>query len=404
LGENSLRAIRIRLLALVVVCVASAMLAGPAGAQGEPDSIGFIGIPEYTSSETGIPFFDPSNAQLADKATADMRDAAAKCDKKAYDAALETLNSRIRIIASKAGGLYPPPKERRDAASLQEVIDRRPHFPKDCLPPDLRRAVDEVLHTYFFIGANVPLGVSSAVTGVGSVATGGDTFFGAGANQVDNRSSTSGNATPFAGLRFHAQATFDDLLEERSRNRLIEPSSPFNSLKVFVETGVQTAFGAQSSLQTFQSVGGTPQAFGSSTINENLQIPILAGVTTPIVPGGAGKPAVLFDLYGGITRDSWTQTLQGRESGAPGGPGFFAQNRRFTVDPTIGVGVRVPVGDIGVGIPGIIVGVNAELQFRPGSVVTTPSANFPSETYYGTVNPTANMAIMARIGIPLGGR
>ena len=49
------------------------------------------------------------------------------------------------------------------------------------------------------------------------------------------------------------------------------------------------------------------------------------------------------------------------------------------------------------------IGVNAEVQFRPGSVVTATSANFPSETYYGTVNPTANMANMGRIGIPFGG-
>ena len=68
-----------------------------------------------------------------------------------------------------------------------------------------------------------------------------------------------------------------------------------------------------------------------------------------------------------------------------------------------GVGVRLPIGDPGVGVP-VILGLNAEFQFRPGSVVTAPSQNFPSETYYGTLNPTTNMLLMARIGIPLGGR
>ena len=169
---------------------------------------------------------------------------------------------------------------------------------------------------------------------------------------------------------------------------------------MFVEAGVQSSFGAQSFIQPFGGVSTTPQGFGSNTVKENFQVPILIGVGLPIT--SPGQTPIVLDLYGGITLDSWTQTLQGRESGAPGGLGFFGQNQRFTVDPTVGVGVRVPVGDIGFGLP-IIFGVNAEVQFRPGGVVTAPSANFPSETYYGTVNPTANMAIMGRIGIPFGG-
>jgi hypothetical protein len=75
-----LGAIRIGGLALVVACVASAILPGSAGAQGKPasgDNTGFIGIPEYTSSETGIPFFSPTNASTVDRAIRALREAAA---------------------------------------------------------------------------------------------------------------------------------------------------------------------------------------------------------------------------------------------------------------------------------------------------------------------------------------
>jgi len=51
---------------------------------------------------------------------------------------------------------------------------------------------------------------------------------------------------------------------------------------------------------------------------------------------------------------------------------------------------------------GFLVGFNAELQFRPGSVVTAQSANFPSETYYSTVDPRTNLLLMARIGWSFG--
>ena len=246
-------------------------------------------------------------------------------------------------------------------------------------------------------GAQVPLSGTGNVTGV-------DTFF---ANNflIDNRASGGmATAVPVAGVRarfeddYLTQAVYREILEEgRKYNRVREPYIP----SLFIETGFQSAFGAQSFIQTFQSVSATPLGFGSDTVKENFQIPILAGVSWPIT--NPSSTPVFVDLYGGITLDSWTQTLQGRESGAPGGPGFLNQSNRFTVDPTVGAGVRVAVGDIaGGGIP-IIIGANAEVQFRPGSVVAAGSPNFPSETYYGTVGPQANMLFMFRVGIPFGG-
>jgi len=126
------------------------------------------------------------------------------------------------------------------------------------------------------------------------------------------------------------------------------------------------------------------------------RIPILIGGSVPIVPTVTpGGSPLFFNVYGGVTLDSWKQTLQGRDAGAPGGAGFFGQNQRFTVDPTAGVGFQTTMG-------GFLVGLNAELQFRPGSVVTAQSANFTGETYYGTVDPRTNLLLMARIGWSFG--
>jgi hypothetical protein len=41
-----------------------------------------------------------------------------------------------------------------------------------------------------------------------------------------------------------------------------------------------------------------------------------------------------------------------------------------------------------------------ESQYR--GPVPARSANFPSETYYGTVDPRANMLIMGRVGFAFG--
>jgi hypothetical protein len=385
--------------ALVVVVLASFVAAAPAWAQGAKpvsapgDDLGFIGVPEFTSTETGILFFYEEDARYADFIMVKMRDAAEKCDRKSYEGWIQDLNRalvyynyKIRDAQQKAAARLT-----QDQANLQVVANRRPPFPDNCTPPKY----GTTRHGYFELaavgGTMVPLNSSGAITGV-------DTFFGPGSFLIDNRTNgASSTAVPLLGAR--ARATW--------QGQTVDPSSrPYvtdywEKIGVWVETGVQTSFGAQSFIQPFGGVSTTPQGFGSNTVLENFQVPILTGVGLPIT--SAGPTPIVLDLYGGITLDSWTQTLQGREVGAPGGPGFFGQSRRFTVNPTIGVGVRVPMGDIGFGLP-VVFGVNAEMQFRPGSVVTAPSATFPSQTYYGTVNPTANMIIMGRIAIQFGRR
>jgi hypothetical protein len=170
---------------------------------------------------------------------------------------------------------------------------------------------------------------------------------------------------------------------------------------VFFETGIQSGFGAQSFLQSFANGATTAGEFGSNTVREYWQVPLLIGVTLPMADRSTG-PAALIDLYGGFTIDSWNQILQGAEANAPGQQGFYSENRHITFDPTIGIGFRMPVGSLDAGLP-IFVGLNAELQFRPGSSVQALSSTFPV-TYYGTVDPCANLAVMARIGIAFGSR
>jgi len=168
----------------------------------------------------------------------------------------------------------------------------------------------------------------------------------------------------------------------------------------FFETGIQSGFGAQSFIQPFQGTSPNALDFGTSTVREYFQVPLLLGVTVPI-GGQAASPGVLLDVYGGVTIDSWSLVLQGAENGAPGQQGFNWENRMYTADPTIGLGVRVPVGELA-DLP-VFVGANAELQFRPGTSVQTFSNNF-AVSYTSSVGPTTNLAIMARIGVAFSGR
>lgn len=386
------------------ICTVLAV-AHEATAQVQPVSIaqgaGFVGIPEHTSKETGIPFFSKNRADKVDAGIAGARQAVADCNRAAYDSwngrYRSALNEEVHFAPYEPGNSIARAQDSKDIDNVWRGLnDNFPAYPDPCRPQSAANDAPLGPWTAVLIGGGtVALNSSGYVTGV-------DTFFGSGNFLIDNRSNgASSSAVLLLGARI--RHTWGDPLGgpiARDRYERKEPNYS-NRVSFFVESGVQTSFGAQSFLQPFGGVSGVPQGFGSNTVKENFQIPILIGVGLPLT--GPGQPPVFLDLYGGITLDSWSQTLQGREAGAPGGAGFFNQNNRFTVDPTIGAGVRMVVDDLkGSGFPALVVGVGAELSFRQGSVVQAQSSNFPSESYYGTVGPQANLSFMARIGIPFG--
>lgn len=170
----------------------------------------------------------------------------------------------------------------------------------------------------------------------------------------------------------------------------------------YFESGLQSGFGAQSLLRTFQNASPTAEDYGTTTVREYWQVPVLLGLTVPVANDSSASPLALLDIYGGLTFDSWAHLLQGAEVNASDGSGFFGQNRHYTFNPTIGLGVRMPLGRVDSDVP-VFFGLNAELQLRPGSVVAVPSSDF-NVVYSSSIEPYANLAVMARIGIAFGGR
>jgi hypothetical protein len=205
---------------------------------------------------------------------------------------------------------------------------------------------------------------------------------------VSNQPGGGSSATPLFGARLHVPL-FWYMRDEQTL-----------AFNFFFETGIQSGFGAQSFIQPFQGTSINALDFGTSTVREYFQVPVLLGATVPM--GGQGaSPSMMLDFYGGLTIDSWSLVLQGAENNAPGQQGFYGENRIYTADPTIGLGLRMPVGEVA-DLP-LFFGVNAEVQFRPGTSVQTFSNNF-AVNYLSSVGPTTNLAIMARIGVAFGGR
>jgi hypothetical protein len=183
-----------------------------------------------------------------------------------------------------------------------------------------------------------------------------------------------------------------------------------NVLKVnptlFFETRFQTAFGAPSYQQTAGLSG--PNApfqapFGEVLVRENWGIPLLLGTTWSL--GSVGRLGEFgVDVYGGITIANWTQSLAGGEAGMPGTPGYSVQQTKTSIDPTFGVGVRLPTVDLnGDGRADVILGVYGELAFRQGSSITAVSPSNSGLTYTGSIDSRPTASLMLRLSVPLGG-
>lgn len=374
---------------------------------------GQLGLPENNIPGTSVPLFSADYAKLAGAQIDRANAAIAACNKTEWENAHGTFGMYATNLFLGPGGNGGAPvqrgRDRTDSDTLRRFQgDGFPKYPEPC-PPKAAGAQPPVFPlplSFWLLGGGV---IASNGTGA---TTGVDGFFGPGAYLIDNRSVTGAQQTTlFGGFRTRAEMSVFLIRSFPTTFGEAAPAAPSGSTPqspgptVFFETGLQSGFGANSFQQNFSGVSGVPLGFGQQTVRENLQIPILIGVGIPLVAPAPGAGPVILDLYGGITLDSWTQSLSGGEAGAPAGAGFNGTNNRFTADPTLGVGLRIAAGDInGDGVADIVWGISTEVQFRPGSVVTARSSNFPSETYYGTVDPRANILFMGRVGIAFGGR
>ena len=372
-----------------LAAVSSAALLSAAPALGQWSGPLWVGVPQHVSTETGVAFFYASDAAAVDRIARAMSDAAARCDRAAYDQALAsaaTLKANLQSDSQqRSANQYEPLQQRKDAEMVDPALQKVPKLAATCPPATVAATPAPAtsglplkdygafgpVQVYATGGALVPLGTLGSITSV-SVSGGG----------VSNANSGGVSAAGMAGARVRAEVPL--------ARRGDAPS-------LFFETGLQFGFGIQTFLQGVSRVAGRPQGWGWQTVGNGLQVPILAGVSFPLSEVTPGAP-VWFDLYGGITLDSWTQNLQGVEGS---GPGFFSQTQWFTVDPTVGGGFRVPLSP-GIAPFPMIFRAGAEFQFRPGGVVMAQSGQFGGQTYWGTVSPTVNAAFMGGIGIPLG--
>jgi len=355
---------------------------------------GALGLPEKPIDGTSIAAFDDEFAKKVGRAIEAMRRAIRECNARNYEVAVLVLyqaqEERVRE-GSPGPDRDPVSRARADADARNIARWLEENWPRYPTPCDKRTGFLDTPGDNKRFATFVTGGGSFALGGRSGAVTGVDSFLGPGERLIDNRlDGGASQGTGLLGVRVRAYATLFEGPEGPPVERGERPPPALSGIRGFFETGVQSSFGAASFTQNFSGVNAVPLGFGQQRINENFQIPIVIGVSLPVASG------TRFDVYGGVALDSWTHTMSGGEAGAAGSSFFAAQNR-FTVDPTVGVGLQIGLGRA-LGVPNLIAGVNAELQFRPGSVVTAPSSAFAAQTYYGTVNPAVNLQATARIG------
>jgi hypothetical protein len=237
------------------------------------------------------------------------------------------------------------------------------------------------------LGSFSMVGGYAVNAGGAGYATGVDKSNGPGQFQVDNHPL---GTSPGAGiLGFRARLEIAELISSITGEGI---KRTFNNIDCFFETGVQFGIG-NSYDRSFSSVsnsfGNASTGWGNVSIHDNFQIPILFGLGGRITDK-IQMPAFM-DFYGGGRIVNFNQTIQGGQAGAAG---FYGQQTFTQIEPMVGVGVRIPLGD-----GTWLVGVNVEGAWRQGTSVSASSPNLPSQTNYGSLEPRLEITGLARIGL-----
>lgn len=325
--------------------------------------------PRHRSAQTGRMFFKVEVRDELDDYLRRMRQAGEVCDAATYNRLKEELALKLAERRRQADAYVPAHfetlrgQERRDAAEATDaLLNNLPPLRTDC-DKDKKKADTEVGSLHIFGGAGGTIHVANnAVVGV-------DRFGGPGAFLIDTvRSNAASPAFGVVGLRNRLYPA-----------PLLGLAPTFEGIRCFFDFGIQFGLG-DSFRSEFQGVSAVPQGMGFHAIRDNYMIPLLVGMTGNANPGGTTP--IFIDAYAGISINSTTHSIQGREVGAGAANGnFWRQNTRTAIEPVAGLGVRVPFADSPFEFR-----FNVEAMVRSGSVVTVESSAF-NQSYFGSVDP-----------------
>jgi hypothetical protein len=351
----------------------------------------FIGTPDYYAASADLGFFSESLARQVNTYYGLGEEAARECNRQGFELSrirLEDMIARAtqdytkRATEASRGSTIPGVSDaraidlrqlRHDIAQIQRALDKLGKFEDRC-PKE--KKVGALFDVFIQGGAALAFQSSGFFRALDTFSEETPTVFGG---------NTRSTGVFGGGVRVNVLK--------------INPT-------FFFETRFQTAFGAPSFQQTAGLSGANAPGqapFGESLVRENWGIPLVLGSTWSLGNvGGLGELGL--DVYGGITIANWTQSLAGGEAGVPGTPTYSARQTKTSVDPTFGIGLRLPVGDFnGDGRADVILGVYGEFAFRQGSSVTAISPSNGGLTYTGWVDSRTTGSLMLRLSVPLGG-
>jgi hypothetical protein len=178
------------------------------------------------------------------------------------------------------------------------------------------------------------------------------------------------------------------------------PAAGGDGVTLFARTGVLVPIDGKSTA-TLPNLAGPVTTTGNATLQTNVTVPLMGGVTIPAKNVGIPIPNLSFEAYGGAQIQNRTLSYSLNEVGLPGTSS--ASSNYTTIDPAFGAGIQYYLGTF-YGVPTSL-GINYTVDMLTSTKnVVGASPNFPGIGYSVGNAPHISGTAAATLNFDLNGK
>jgi hypothetical protein len=174
--------------------------------------------------------------------------------------------------------------------------------------------------------------------------------------------------------------------------------APVAPLLLFLRSGYLRVFGGESS-QSVADINTIPRGTGVVVDPPKWSVPLLVGVSVPVGKLGIHVPGLSFEVFGGGQFMRREASFNLTEVGAAGGRPIGISQAWTSFDPTVGFGFQYRLPSVGA-LP-MTFGTSVMFDWTASRALTARSPNFPTQSYIMETGRQFDAIVLFSLGIGL---